>query len=207
MRVAGQYERAQEQVDAKLRETDFFFRKLIIEDGKSDTSTSEPEAFVFYLSAFLAASEALRNLLGREPFRFKWNDRPEPEKAVLNFMHEKRVLVAHTTGRADVEIEFEYDPTILTIHSSDLGGTPLSSMREWPHPAYPVYSRHVFLTSLTSQSKFQLHGGTKQFAQWGVGRRRLTYFFKENEEKEKVTDWCKRYLDLLRKLVKEFRAE
>jgi hypothetical protein len=50
---------------------------------------TEPEAFFFYLSAFLAAAEALRNLL--KPFGFDWDSRPEPERSVLNFMHKKRV--------------------------------------------------------------------------------------------------------------------
>jgi hypothetical protein len=53
-----------EHVDTKLRETKFFFQKLVRESEKR--VITEPEAFFFYLSAFLAAAEALRNLL--KPF-------------------------------------------------------------------------------------------------------------------------------------------
>jgi hypothetical protein len=50
-----------ERTDIKLRETKFFFQKLIRESGKE--SPSEPEAFLFYLNAFLTAGESVRCFL------------------------------------------------------------------------------------------------------------------------------------------------
>ena len=48
-----------ERTDTKLRETKFFFQSLVRESDKE--SPSEPEAFLFYLNAFVTAGEARRN--------------------------------------------------------------------------------------------------------------------------------------------------
>jgi hypothetical protein len=45
-----------ERTDTKLRETMFFFQNLVRESDKE--SPSEPEAFLFYLNAFLTASQS-----------------------------------------------------------------------------------------------------------------------------------------------------
>jgi hypothetical protein len=47
-----------ERTDTKLRETKFFFQNLVRESDKE--SPSEPEAFLFYLNAFLTAGESVR---------------------------------------------------------------------------------------------------------------------------------------------------
>ena len=50
-----------ERTDTKLRETKFFFQNLVREGDKE--SPSEPEAFLFYLNAFLTAGESVRCFL------------------------------------------------------------------------------------------------------------------------------------------------
>jgi hypothetical protein len=50
-----------DRTDTKLRETKFFFQNLIRESGKE--SPNEPEAFLFYLNAFLTAGESVRCFL------------------------------------------------------------------------------------------------------------------------------------------------
>lgn len=50
-----------ERTDTKLRETKFFFQSLVRESDKE--SPSEPEAFLFYLNAFLTAGESVRCFL------------------------------------------------------------------------------------------------------------------------------------------------
>jgi hypothetical protein len=46
-----------ERTDTKLRETKFFLQNLVRESDKE--SPSEPEAFLFYLNAFLTAGESV----------------------------------------------------------------------------------------------------------------------------------------------------
>ena len=50
-----------DRTGTKLRETKFFFQNLVRESDKK--SPSEPEAFLFYLNAFLTAGESVRCFL------------------------------------------------------------------------------------------------------------------------------------------------
>ena len=50
-----------ERTDTKLREAKFFFQNLVRESDKE--FPSEPEAFLFYLNAFLTAGEIVRCFL------------------------------------------------------------------------------------------------------------------------------------------------
>jgi hypothetical protein len=167
-----------EQMDAKLRETKFFFEKLVNESKKA--VTNEPEAFLFYFSAFLEAGYGLRDLLARNGF--KPSSRPEDERSLLNFMLEQRRLVVHRGGSADVEITWEFIP-----HLSDLE-------RDRSHPAYGF---HYFATPLPLLAEMPGHAVRE-----GIGRR--TYSFKVDGKEESVIEYCRQYLALLEKLVGEF---
>lgn len=92
-----------ERTDTKLRETKFFFQNLVRESDKE--SPSEPEAFLFYLNAFLTAGESVRCFL-EEDYGY------ERKKAggVFKFMNEQRRVVVHREGSPDVELVWVHVP-------------------------------------------------------------------------------------------------
>jgi hypothetical protein len=92
-----------ERTDTKLRETKFFFQNLIRESGKE--SPGEPEAFLFYLNAFLTAGESVRCFL-EEDYGY------ERQRAggVFKFMNEQRRVVVHRKGSPDVELVWVHVP-------------------------------------------------------------------------------------------------
>jgi hypothetical protein len=92
-----------ERADTKLRETKFFFQNLVRESDKE--SLSEPEAFLFYLNAFLTAGESVRCFL-EEDYGY------ERQKAggVFKFMNEQRRVVVHREGSPDVELAWVHIP-------------------------------------------------------------------------------------------------
>ena len=60
-----------ERTDTKLRETKFFFQNLVRESDMD--SPSEPEAFLFYLHAFLTTGESARCFLMHSPPEAAWS--------------------------------------------------------------------------------------------------------------------------------------
>jgi len=159
-----------ENVRLKMREADFFFQCLV--KNAQAVVNSEPEEFLFHLSAFLSAADALRNLLSRRGF--KWSDWPDPEEQnLLTFMREQRRLVVHVEGNPDVEIDMEYLPYE--------GDATYRGMRP------PV--AHVWF-------------GPPGMTPPHIGQR--TYSFKMEGDEEKAVVVCRRYLELLGKLVKQF---
>ena len=92
-----------ERTTTKLRETKFFFQRLIHESDKD--APSEPEAFLFYLNAFLTAGESVRCFL-EEDYGY------ERRKAgrVFEFMNEQRRIVVHREGTPDVELTWVHVP-------------------------------------------------------------------------------------------------
>ena len=92
-----------ERTDTKLRETKFFFQNLVRESDKE--SPSEPEAFLFYLNAFLTAGESVRCFL-EEDYGY------ERQRAggVFKFMNEQRRVVVHRKGSPDVELVWVHVP-------------------------------------------------------------------------------------------------
>jgi hypothetical protein len=92
-----------ERTDTKLRETKFFLQNLVRESDKE--SPSEPEAFLFYLNAFLTAGESVRCFL-EDDYGY------ERQKAggVFKFMNEQRHVVVHREGSPDVELVWVHVP-------------------------------------------------------------------------------------------------
>ena len=92
-----------ERTDTKLREAKFFFQNLVRESDKE--SPSEPEAFLFYLNAFVTAGESARCFL-EEDHGY------ERQKAggVFKFMNEQRRVVVHREGSPDVELVWVHVP-------------------------------------------------------------------------------------------------
>ena len=93
-------------IAAKLREVELFYRHVAESAAKL---TTETEAILFYLGAFLTAAYTLRGLLARRGFDWgSWPD--EKDRDLLNFMQEERRLVVHVPGAPDVEVGIEYIP-------------------------------------------------------------------------------------------------
>ena len=105
----------------KLRETKFFFRKLVRENDKE--APSEPEAFLFYLNAVVTAGESVRCFL-EEDYGY------ERRKAggVFKFMNEQRRVVVHREGSPDVEL--------IWVH------VPLSELHK--RGDHPAFDSHFF---------------------------------------------------------------
>lgn len=88
---------------AKLAEAEFFHRKLM-EVGRSHFSP-EPEAFVYYLSAFVSAGRSVTLVLQVEHKQKydewfpNWEARlPEAQRALLEHFNAQRVATIHQLG-------------------------------------------------------------------------------------------------------------
>ena len=123
--LSVQGKRMSEHVNAKLRETEFFFQKLVSESEK--VVTPEPEAFLYYLNAFLVAGESVRYLLEGKGYDWReWGT--EEERGFLTFMNEQRSLVVHDEGGAETEVDWVFVPFV--------------ELRD--RPSHPAYGFHVF---------------------------------------------------------------
>jgi hypothetical protein len=88
---------------SKLAEAEFFFQKLTAEAQK--VISNEPEAFEFYLSAFLSAARSVTFVLQAEQKEkydtwFKqWRETlPNEENELLDYANEQRVQAVHRMG-------------------------------------------------------------------------------------------------------------
>ena len=96
----------------KLRETQFFLGHL--ERERRKTVRNEPEAFLFYLSAFLSAARAVTWTLKKEEkaryeawFPVWLSGRSQEDRWLLNLMVEQRNAV-QKEGKAETRQEWEY---------------------------------------------------------------------------------------------------
>jgi hypothetical protein len=77
-----------------LREVKFFYDHLVTEAQRLPPN---PEIVVFYLHAFLSASDNLRELLSHQGFKHSdWDN--EQERALMSDMKEQRRYVVHFGG-------------------------------------------------------------------------------------------------------------
>jgi hypothetical protein len=183
--VTVQRKRMSDRVDTKLRETKYFFQRLVCESEKA--VTNEPEAFLYYLNAFLVAGESVRYLLEGKGYDWrKWGT--EEERRFLTFMNEQRGLVVHYQGGAEMEVDWVFIPFV--------------ELRD--QPSHPAFGFHSFTPPLRlrAEPKGQMRDRTEHIGHGSVGRR--TYFFKVDDNYESVIECCKRYLTLVEKLAEEF---
>jgi hypothetical protein len=110
-----------ERTHTKLREAKFFFKKLVRESEK--VSLSEPEAFIFYLNAFVTAGESVRCFLEKD-----YGYERRRAVGVFKFMNEQRRIVVHREGSPDVELVW--------VH------VPMSELRS--RSDHPAYRSHFF---------------------------------------------------------------
>jgi hypothetical protein len=166
-----------EATQKKLRETQFFAQLLLRES--ENVVSNEPEAFVYFLSAFLSAGRSVTFALQNEEkekydawFQLWWNAQTPEDRDLMDALKLQR-NVEQKQGGAKTTVEWQYIP-ITEVRRDERG-----------HPAYGI---HWFAPPDTPLPQ--------------VGR--LVHSFELAGSKAEVTAACKRYVDLLEKLVREF---
>ncbi len=161
----------------KLNETHFFFRKLCYES--KEVVRREPEAFQYYLSAFLSAARSVTFALQAEEkekydawFPPWLNGRTEEERKLLDFFKTQR-NIEQKRGGTQVNIGWEFVP-ITEVRTDN-----------WGHPAYGFYWSEPPGTPLP---------------QIGLPK----YYFELGSSEAEVSATCKRYVDLPNELVQAF---
>jgi hypothetical protein len=164
----------------KLREAKFFFA-LLHETGHRIVR-NEPEAFAFYLNAFLSAARAVTFALQFEDktnydiWFTPWSKtRTEKERELMGFMRIQRNFAEKRGSPEFTADDYEWIPI-----------TEISSDAQRRHPAYG----------------FHWFG-----APWREGGQvaRTVYKFAEfSGDQKEVTSVCRQYLDILDALVKDF---
>jgi hypothetical protein len=170
-----------EATQRKLREAAFFLQRLIDERQRSvrNEPRNEPEAFLFYLSAFLSAARSVTLVLQKEEkqrydawFPTWFARRSKDERDLCNFMRDQRNVELHETG-ADVNLSSVSIPYI-EIAAGEFGD--------------PLYS-------------FQSFGPPGQHA---PDVERPAYHFGLLGTETEVTVACRRYFDLVGELIRYF---
>jgi hypothetical protein len=166
-----------EATQKKLRETQFFLRLLFHAD--QEVVRTEPEAFEFYLNAFLSAARSVTFALQYEE-RDKYeewfpdwgNNLSEEDRQLLDFLKKQRNH-SEKRGGAEVDVDWEFIP--ITEVGSDNHGHPAYGFHWFGPPGMPAPRVAVMLHS------FELSGAPQA-----------------------VIAACTRYADILERLVRDF---
>lgn len=161
----------------KLREALFFLRQLFNESEK--VVRNEPEAFQFYLSAFLSATRSVTFALQYEEkdkydaWFPRWlRNRNEEDHKLFEFLKTQR-NVEQKQGGTKVNVFWEYIP-VIEVRTDNRG--------------HLSYGFHWFEPPGTPPPRVGLS---------------VHYFELAGDERE-VTAACKRYVDILDVLVRDF---
>jgi hypothetical protein len=167
----------------KLREAKFFYGHLARESQQR--VFSQPEAFAYYLSAFVSAARSVGYVLQKEEKKKydvwfpSWErSLTSEERKLLKFMNRQRVAEVHSEG-AETTAELEYIP-IVELRQDRFG-----------HPAYGL---HVFEPPLPL--------GQPPSTPPSIGR--PVHYFTIDGNPEKVVEVCGLYLQLSERLVHDF---
>lgn len=164
-----------EATQKKLREAAYFLRSLNEESQK--TVRNEPEAFEFYLNAFLSAARSVTFVLQWEE-KEKYDEwfetwsasRSEEDQALLSFMKDQRNYAEKRAG-SEVNMIWEY--------------VPITKVRTDNH-GHPAYGFHWFGPPGTPEPRIGLP----------------VHFF--TGDQRRVTSACERYMVILNELVRDF---
>jgi len=166
-----------EATQKKLREAIFFLR-LLNQEGR-EAVHNEPEAFEFYLNAFLSAARSITFALQYEEkdkydawFQTWFNNRSKKDRELLNFLRDQRNYT-EKRGGTDVNVILEY-VSITRIRTDDRG--------------HPAYGFHWFGPPGTPPPRVGLP----------------VHFFELSGDQKKVTSACEQYVTILSELVRDF---
>jgi hypothetical protein len=171
-----------------LREAAFFLHRL--ESTRRPSWVRDPEAFWFYLSAFLGASRSVTFVLAGEFKEYqswfaRWRETRD-DQGLLRFMNEQRRLEIHDTGatatrvltKVDVRHLFELD-----LRDYDKRNPLRAALESIAQGARVGDSVQISTTTEYSHPVFEFDGRV-----------------------EGVVEACRRYHDLLVELVNDARA-
>jgi hypothetical protein len=179
-----------EATQRKLREAQFFYRCLAESEKPLGPDGNEPEAFSFYLSAFISAARSVSWVLQNEE-REKydawlptWEEQLSPdERQSLRFMNERRL---DTVKRSGIEATIEWED--IDIYEL-LKTSRLSSKIFDVNMPHAAYGNHASASGPERPS---------------VSFVRPVFHFEREGVKEEVTATCRKYLDYLERLVRDF---
>jgi hypothetical protein len=174
-----------ENVQKKLRETEFFLAKM---REQEDRAFGDKEPFDFYLSAFLSAARSVDYRLRHEQkavyetWREQWNDAHRKEDALVKFFVDDRGIEVHESGSGR-NVKQESIP--VRGHYSDASGTV-----------------EAFSTPLPLAVADGVSPGERD-----VVIKKPAYFFTIEGTERKATEACADYLAVLTQIVEQFKAD
>jgi hypothetical protein len=175
----------------KLREAKFFF--ALLHNAEQQIIRNEPEAFAFFLNAFLSAARAVTFALkyedktGYDAWFTPWGEtRTEKDRELLAFMVKQRNF-AEKRGSPE-------------FNADDWEWIPITEIRSDADRSHPAYGFHWFgpPTPLLDSA-----GLNPREQQPRVGRPVYQFPGFSGDQKD-VTSVCKQYVDILDALVKDF---
>ena len=166
------------QTQKKLREARFFLRAMSLA-GRS--TQLDNEAFEFYLSAFLSAARSVTWVLQSEQKESYDSWFPAWAEALRE---EERALFKFMNDQRVAEVHQQGTETY-----GDIEMVPLTRF-DWGPQGHPAYGAQWF--------------GPPGIPPPEMGVR--VYYFKASGDKENALESCRRYLEVLDKLVREFEA-
>jgi hypothetical protein len=175
-----------ERTHRRLRQARFFYERLV---NPRHSTKGDPETFRYYFSAFILSARTVTWTLKKEETK-KWKAW-EPKWAANQTKEEEKLLKITRDLR---NIEEKEGGATLTV---DFEEVAIDALVE----AIPRDSRH---TAFIHAQRRRLPGASTQKTVRAV----LPVHYLENDKgKEVVTDLCRRYLDFLEKMVKDFCAD
>ncbi len=161
----------------KLREARFFLQHLVLESQR--LTLDEPEAFGYFLSAFLSAARSVTFAIQNEEkqkyddwFPTWFDNLSESDSSLMNFLKTQR-NVEQKQGGAEVDLEWQFVP----------------------------------ITDLPLNSRGRRKHGLSWFGAPGTPPPRIglpRHYFNLCGDKPEVLKACERYVTLLIKLVEDF---
>jgi hypothetical protein len=170
-----------ERTQRRLRQARFFYQHLVKQQAKGD-----PETFKFYFSAFILSARTVTWTIGNEEtekwkaWKPKWADKRSPE--------EKKLLKIATDLRNAEEKQGGADLTM------ELEEIAVEALLDAIPPRRGVNASHI--RALRRQSR-----GTS------VRLTQPVHYFEDKDGKQEITALCRRYLEVLDKVIKDFCAD
>jgi hypothetical protein len=170
-----------ERTQRRLRQARFFYQHLVNQQAKGD-----PETFRFYFSAFIQSARTVTWTLKNEETKKwkawepKWADnRSDEEKKLLGITNELR-KAEEKQGGADLTMELEEIAVEALLD------------------AIPPRRRRGVNAAYIRNLRRQSHGASVKLMQ-------PVHYYKDG--KQEITTLCRRYLEVLEKVVKDFCAD
>lgn len=171
-----------EATQRRLRAAQFFYRRLV--DEQKHPALNEPEVFRHFFGAFINAARSIPWVMQNEEkekydaWLPVWEEQLTPEeRKLLKVTNELRLDEVKRQG-ADIIVEFEE----VAIHELISPNFDLERL-------HPAYGTHIF-SALPGTPQPKTH--------------RPAYYLEHEDGKAQVTTVCKRYLDDLEKMVRDF---